>query len=130
MQLLFGHGEEFVDLHEPLEWLKSLWLDARSTALREVAAVLERLRAATGPVDARRLLRVLNASHNLAYVEWDPAYEFDEVAFCEFFDLARDPWQTHNLCPALDAHLRASLSEELQRWYECRGNRSTPSNCQ
>ena len=77
-----------------------------------------------------RLLRVLNASHNLAYVEWDPAYEFDEVAFCEFFDLARDPWQTHNLCPALDAHLRASLSEELQRWYECRGNRSTPSNCQ
>lgn len=82
------------------------------------------------------MLRVRNASHDLAYVEWDPAYVFESVngslpySFCELYDLRRDPWQATNLCGAsLPARVRDDLHAQLEAWYTCRGDDAAPSTC-
>merc|ERR1712232_859291 len=64
-----------------------------------------------------RMLRVLNETHNIAYMQWDQQYVFDKFDFHEYYDVAKDPWQ------------QANLKAEVQALYTCRGSRSHVSNC-
>lgn len=81
------------------------------------------------PQNQWRMLRVINATHDLAYIEWDQAYVFEKIDFHEYYDISRDPWQQVNLWSATPAHVRASLHAELQAMYACRGTRTEASNC-
>merc|ERR1712232_1109718 len=76
-----------------------------------------------------RQLRVLNATHDFSFTEWDHEYVFDNIEFCEYYNITADPWQRKNLCPQLTQAERASLHAELQTFYECRGDRTRASNC-
>lgn len=81
------------------------------------------------PDNQWRQLRVLNATHDFSFTEWDKAYVFDKIAFCEYYDISKDPWQRKNLCPGLTGAMRASLHAELEAFYQCRGDRSKASSC-
>lgn len=48
------------------------------------------------PQNQWRMLRVINATDDFAFIQWDEAYVFDNVSFTEYFDLRRDPWQQTN----------------------------------
>merc|ERR1711904_484746 len=80
------------------------------------------------PQNQWRMLRVINATHNLAYIEWDQAYVFAKIDFHEYYDLAKDPWQKVNLWSSTAASVQ-SLHAELQEMYDCRGTRTQISNC-
>ena len=45
------------------------------------------------------MLRVKNGTDNLSYMQWDPAFVFDTIAFHAFFDIKSDPLQQQNLWP-------------------------------
>lgn len=81
------------------------------------------------PDNQWRQLRVINATHDISFTEWDKAYVFDTIAFCEYYDIAMDPWQQTNLCQTISDAQRASLHAELEAFYECRGDRTTMSTC-
>jgi N-acetylglucosamine-6-sulfatase len=70
-------------------------------------------------------LRVLNASHNLAYFIFTDAttdWNFAHSNFCELYDLARDPNQLKNQChePAMVGMVTA-LHNQLMLQFHCHG---------
>ena len=78
------------------------------------------------PENQWRMLRVANATDDIAYMEWDPSFKFKTVAFHAYFDVKADPLQQRNLWPALSAGMQQALQGEL---FSCHGTVSTPSNC-
>jgi len=81
------------------------------------------------PQNQWRMLRVLNSTHNIAYIQWDQEYIFDKVDFNEYYNLATDPWQKKNLWQSAPPSLKASLQAEVQAMYECRGTKTKVSTC-
>ena len=81
------------------------------------------------PSNQWRMLRVLNATHNVSFVEWDPAFRFDVVNFSAYFDLSADPWQLHNSWPALAPDEQAAWRAELAREFACRGHHGRDTDC-
>jgi N-acetylglucosamine-6-sulfatase len=76
------------------------------------------------PSNTYSALRIINATHNLAYAEFSPNSHVPQAAastnWTELYDLAADPWQLTNL--ALDgshAALLAQLSRELWAVANC-----------
>lgn len=45
------------------------------------------------PLNQWRSLRVANSTHNVSFVEWDPKFEFKDIAFSALFDINVDPFQ-------------------------------------
>ena len=106
--------------------------------LRHLATARGRLAARDGQEVGsicHTIADVLNATHDLAFVEWDPKYQWagDElsVAFCEYYDLLADPLQLTNLCTGgrTPPSVRRDLHAQLDELYHCRGSRVAPSNC-
>jgi len=83
------------------------------------------------PQNQWRMLRVINETHDLAFVEWDPSYVFSNasVSFREFFDLRTDPWQQTNAWSDLSSAVQAALKSEIERLSTCRGGEGGPSTC-
>ena len=69
-------------------------------------------------------LRILNATHNLAYFEFTDAvtdWNFRRPNFCEMYDLDSDPHQLRNICRHADSATRSELHETLFRLFRCKG---------
>jgi len=81
------------------------------------------------PQNQWRMLRVINATHNLAFIEWDQQYVFDKVDFHEYYDISKDPWQKVNRWNSTSKAEQESLHAELQALYTCRGTRTEVSKC-
>ena len=81
------------------------------------------------PSNQWRQLRVANATHNVSFVEWDPAFVFDTVAFAALWDVTADPYQQHNLWPALGEAERASWHAELDKEFACAGHHGRATDC-
>jgi hypothetical protein len=81
------------------------------------------------PDNQWRMLRVLNNTHNFAYIEWDREYIFDTIQFAEFYDTKADPWQQHNLWNSTAPELQTALHAELVNLFTCTGTRDKVSNC-
>ena len=69
------------------------------------------------PGNQWRMLRVMNVTHNIAYMEWDIDYVFDKIDFHEYYDVAADPWQQKNLWNTSSPALQAVLHAELVNLY-------------
>ena len=61
-------------------------------------------------------LRTLSDSENSIYCEFA-----DTENFVEFYDIAADPWQLHNVAKQLAPVLRDRLKERLQELRACAG---------
>ena len=74
-----------------------------------------------------RQLRVLNASMNLNYVEYDPAWKFTPggapLQHYELYNLSADPYQMQNLYPTADEATRNALHAQLDAYWRCRGEK-------
>jgi len=81
------------------------------------------------PQNQWRMLRVINATHDFAYIEWDRQYIFDKIDFQEYYDIKKDPWQQVNLWNSTIGATQGALHAELQDLYTCRGTRSEKSTC-
>jgi len=81
------------------------------------------------PDNQWRMLRVANATHNVSYVEWDPAFEFERVAFAALWDVSADPHQQTNLWPTLAEAEQAAWRAELEKEFACAGHRGLPADC-
>eukprot|EP00038_Savillea_parva_P030431 m.77804 g.77804 ORF g.77804 m.77804 type:complete len:571 (+) comp9164_c0_seq1:117-1829(+) len=76
-----------------------------------------------------RMLRILNDTHNVAYVEfgdfwpvWPGNHTGPPVpSEFELYDLSADPYQLHNLYGSTDAGVRTDLHMNLQRYFSCAG---------
>ena len=73
-----------------------------------------------------RQLRILNASMNWNYVEYDPSWRFDVSGHAglqhyELYDVAADPYQVDNIYPKADEGTRAALHTQLATYWQCRG---------
>merc|ERR1712107_445104 len=75
------------------------------------------------------MLRVINETHDIAYIEWDQEYVFNKVDFYEYYDLKADPWQQTNLWETTEVATRAALHAELVGLYICRGTHTKQSTC-
>lgn len=69
----------------------------------------------------RRLLRILNATHDWTYVEFDQEYVFAPPTFFELYDNRADPWQMHNVWPTTPPGVQAALQAELAAYASCEG---------
>ena len=76
------------------------------------------------PQNQWRMLRVINATDDFAFIQWDERFVFANVSFAEYFDLRRDPWQQVNAWAALSDAKKAALSVQMERLYTCRGARA------
>jgi len=81
------------------------------------------------PENQWRMLRVINETHDIAYVEWDAKYIFDKIDFREYYDLKGDNWQQTNLWNSTDPGTQAALHAELVGLYVCRGSPNETSTC-
>ena len=81
------------------------------------------------PENQWRMLRVANATDDIAYMQWDPLFVFDPVAFHAFFDVETDPNQQRNLWPSLPPAKQAALEAEMEELFSCHGTAGAPSNC-
>lgn len=75
-----------------------------------------------------RQLRILNATHNLNYVEYDPAWTWivtdstgAGLQHYELYDISSDPYQVKNVYPATPNATRAALHAMLVNYYNCSG---------
>ena len=75
------------------------------------------------------MLRVSNATHDVAYVQWDPRFLCDNVSFHALFDVRADPWQRENVWGRAPAATQDAYAAELAALFLCGGTRATPSNC-
>ncbi|KAJ9469610.1 Extracellular sulfatase SULF-1-like protein [Diplonema papillatum] len=75
-----------------------------------------------------RALRVMNATHDTQYIEYDAAWSWNEtsVTFYEYYDVAADPYQMKNGYPDLSDSAKAAMHRELADYYSCRTS-SCPS---
>lgn len=74
-----------------------------------------------------RQLRLLNGTHDLNYVEYDPAWQFKTTGptgaglqHYELYDIRADPYQLENIYPAASNGTRAELHAMLARYWKCR----------
>jgi hypothetical protein len=81
------------------------------------------------PQNQWRMLRVTNVTDDIAYMQWDPKFVFDTIAFHTYFDVQADPLQQKNLWATLHAGKQDELQRELAELFSCHGTASTPSNC-
>ena len=81
------------------------------------------------PDNQWRMLRVLNDTHDLAFIEWDKEYVFDKIDFRELYDLRQDPWERYNLWNATPPATQAALHAELVDLFTCTGSRTAASTC-
>ena len=61
---------------------------------------------------------------HLKYAEYDPygkQSNFSSVDFYELFDLAKDPFELHNIYNASSPKLKATLHSMVREFYECAG---------
>jgi N-acetylglucosamine-6-sulfatase len=72
-----------------------------------------------------RLLRVINATHDLAYVEYDPTWKFNAstdgsgLQWYELYDVAKDPYQMTNLYKGTDPATKLDLHNQLSNYWQC-----------
>jgi N-acetylglucosamine-6-sulfatase len=77
-----------------------------------------------------RALRVLQPGANLMYIEYDPSWRFQgKLQHYELYDIAKDPYQLHNIYSQADAGLLKKLEAALARYYKCFGTFDSPSDC-
>lgn len=81
------------------------------------------------PDNQWRMLRVMNDTHNIAYMEWDKDYVFNKIDFREYYNLSADPWQRKNLWNSTPLDLQGSLHAELVNLFTCSGSRTEVSDC-
>jgi hypothetical protein len=81
------------------------------------------------PDNQWRMLRVINTTHNIAYIEFDKEYVFAKIDFFEYYNVAVDPWQQKNLWNTSSPALKAALHAELVNMFTCTGTRTEVSNC-
>jgi len=72
--------------------------------------------------------RVANATHNISYVEWDPLFEFNTVAFSALFDITADPYQQNNLWNVYSQDTKQQWQAELAKEFACRGHAAGDPN--
>lgn len=83
-----------------------------------------------------RALRVINATDDFTFVQWDEKYVFGDgidpggIQFSEYYDLKMDEWQLNNLWPTLPKAKQEALKAEIAHRFACTGTRTTPSNCE
>ena len=75
-----------------------------------------------------RQLRIMNASMNWNYVEYDPTWKFDTpggswqgLQHYELYDVSADTYQTNNIFPSTPVHIRQALHEQLEQYFLCSG---------
>jgi hypothetical protein len=84
------------------------------------------MRLVDGPSDVYSGLRIINATHNIAYAEFTTGSKVAagpaNTNWTECYDLNADPWQLANIAlqPG-NAGLMAQLSRELWAVAECKG---------
>jgi arylsulfatase A-like enzyme len=80
-----------------------------------------------------RALRILNATRDWQYVEYDPKWQFNASAgpmqHYELYDVAADPYQMTNIYAASSDELKAELHAELSEYWLCKGSASAKSDC-
>ena len=81
------------------------------------------------PYNQWRQLRVANATHNVSFVEWDPLFLFEKVAFAALWDVSADPYQQHNLWPTLRDDEQAIWHAELEKEFACAGHHGRATDC-
>jgi N-acetylglucosamine-6-sulfatase len=71
-----------------------------------------------------RSLRVLNGTHDLTYIEYDPAFTFVGPAsgyqHIELYDNAADEYQMKSLAGEWSAAALLDLHDKLVAWFECK----------
>lgn len=81
------------------------------------------------PENQWRMLRVKNATADISYMQWDPLFVFEKIAFHAYFDIATDPLQQRNLWLTLSATIQKELQREMVELFSCHGTASNQSNC-
>ena len=81
------------------------------------------------PDNQWRMLRVLNDTHDIAYMEWDSEYLFNKIDFREYYNLSADPWQRENLWNSTSPDTQGALHAELVNLFTCSGSRTQVSDC-
>jgi hypothetical protein len=74
------------------------------------------------PENQFRMLRIANGTHNMSFVQWDPEFLFNKIAFSALWNNTEDPWQQHNLWSATPELVKASYVAELVREFACKGS--------
>jgi hypothetical protein len=76
-----------------------------------------------------RQLRIVNASTNWNYVEYDATWKFDGkgptgagLQHYELYDVAIDPYQMRNLYSSTSDDTRAALHAQLAAYWKCSGS--------
>ena len=76
-----------------------------------------------------RQLRVNNATMNWNYLEYDPNWTFKStdpsgagLQHYELYDIAADPYQTHNIYPGASEEVRRALHRQLEEYFRCKGS--------
>eukprot|EP00040_Diaphanoeca_grandis_P034069 m.209824 g.209824 ORF g.209824 m.209824 type:complete len:684 (+) comp33051_c0_seq1:81-2132(+) len=84
-----------------------------------------------------RVLRIINAQENIAYVEYDPTFEWVSsdnkgtgLQYFELYDVAADPYQMSNMyfSNTTDAD-KIRLHGLMTKYYACKGNETMPNTC-
>ena len=81
------------------------------------------------PQNQWRMLRVANATHNVSFVEWDPAFEFQTVAFSALWHVTADPFQQDNVWERLGPAEHAAWHAELETEFACQGHHGVATDC-
>ena len=81
------------------------------------------------PANQWRMLRIKNATDDVSYMQWDPGFNFDAIAFHAYFDVELDPFQQKNLWPSLPAAKKDALETEISALFGCHGTATEPSTC-
>ena len=65
---------------------------------------------------------------NWNYLEYDPEWKFRAtdpsgagLQHYELYDIAKDPYQMHNLYAGTSVEVRTALHAQLAKYYTCRG---------
>ena len=74
------------------------------------------------PHNQFRMLRIANFTHNMSFVQWDPEFLFDKIAFSALWNNTEDPWQQHNLWSATPEAARSAYIAELEKEFACKGS--------
>lgn len=74
-----------------------------------------------------RALRIVNATHNLMYTEYDPTWQWNSgpggegLQFFELYDVAADPYQMTNIYNSTSAEQRVELHSAISTYFQCSG---------
>eukprot|EP01060_Flectonema_neradi_P038054 TRINITY_DN7880_c0_g1_i1.p1 TRINITY_DN7880_c0_g1~~TRINITY_DN7880_c0_g1_i1.p1 ORF type:complete len:565 (+),score=35.12 TRINITY_DN7880_c0_g1_i1:121-1815(+) len=76
------------------------------------------------PLDGTyRALRIMNATHNTIYVEYDPTWSWNSTSINHFelYNITSDPYQMSNLYNGISEELKAQYHSEIVDFYRCEG---------